>query len=265
MTVTARAIIDTLAAALAPLDVVNAMWLGGSAATGRTDELSDVDIQIDVADGRVADAFAAAEAALAALSPIELCYPIPEPTWHGHSQRFYRLEDSPEHLLVDFCVLQRGSSAPRFLEREIHGEPVVVFDKLGIVHPVPVDRAAHRRAMRKDLSSRKARFLMFHHLPRKEIVRQNHADAVWRYFNFVLSPLIVILRARHAPLFYDFAPRYLRRDLPADVCDRLTRLHFVADVADLAAKTEEAIAWALDELRALEIDEDSGAAAGDNA
>ena len=41
-----KQIIDTLAAALEPLDWVRAAWLGGSDASGRTDEWSDVDLDL---------------------------------------------------------------------------------------------------------------------------------------------------------------------------------------------------------------------------
>jgi predicted nucleotidyltransferase len=57
-------VVEVLRAALEPLAFVNAAWLGGSDAFGRADELSDVDLQVDVDDGQVA-AFGAVEAALA--------------------------------------------------------------------------------------------------------------------------------------------------------------------------------------------------------
>ena len=55
-------VVEVLRAALEPLASVNAAWLGGSDAFGRADELSDVDLQVDVDDGQVA-AFGAVEAA----------------------------------------------------------------------------------------------------------------------------------------------------------------------------------------------------------
>ena len=41
-------VIELLHGALLPLAWVNAAWLGGSNAFGRADELSDVDLQVDV-------------------------------------------------------------------------------------------------------------------------------------------------------------------------------------------------------------------------
>src|SRR4029450_13715439 len=62
-------VIELLRGALAPLAWVNAAWLGGSDAFGRADELSDVDLQVDLDDGHVAATFRAGEAGLGAASP----------------------------------------------------------------------------------------------------------------------------------------------------------------------------------------------------
>src|SRR5215218_3889294 len=56
-------VIEVLRGALLPLAWVNAAWLGGSDAFGRADELSDVDLQVDVDDGHVAATFGVVEAA----------------------------------------------------------------------------------------------------------------------------------------------------------------------------------------------------------
>lgn len=240
--------------ALEPLEHVNAMWLAGSAAMGAQDELSDIDGGFDVADGRQLDVIATIEAVLEALSPIAHRWHLPEPTWHGHSQRAYRLRDCPEHLLVDLIIMQRNSQGPRLNEREVHGEPVVLFDKLGVIKAVPMDKTAHRQAMKRHFASAHAKFPLVSHMPGKEITRGNHLDALWRYQRIILLPLIEVLRARYAPVFYDFAPRYLQRDLPADVYARLMRLSFVADIHDLESKIAEAIAWAEEEHARLDID-----------
>src|SRR5512132_2247696 len=101
-------VVEVRREALLPLPYVNAAWLGGSDAFGRSDELSDVDLQVDVDDGRVAATFGAVEAALAAASPIVARLVMPMPTWHGHAQRFYRLRDTTEFTAVDVVAFQRS-------------------------------------------------------------------------------------------------------------------------------------------------------------
>ena len=103
-------VVEVLREALLPLSWVNAAWLGGSDAFGRSDELSDVDLQVDVDDGHVAATFGAVEDALAAASPIVARLVMPMPTWHGHAQRFYRLCDTAETCAVDVVVFERCCS-----------------------------------------------------------------------------------------------------------------------------------------------------------
>ena len=69
-----EAILNALREKLEPVKYVNAMWEGGAASFNRVDQWSDMDLQIDVADDRVADTFVAMEQALTRLSPIDLKY-----------------------------------------------------------------------------------------------------------------------------------------------------------------------------------------------
>ena len=57
-TVTRGAILKALRTALEPLDYVHAMGEGGAAAFDRIDEWSDIDLQVDADDDRVAGTFA---------------------------------------------------------------------------------------------------------------------------------------------------------------------------------------------------------------
>ena len=138
-------VIELLHGALLPLAWVNAAWLGGSDAVGRADELSDVDLQVDVDDGHVAATFGAVEAALAAASPIVARLVMPMPTWHGHAQQFYRLRDTAETTAVDVVVFERSDPRRYYNQPERHGRPLVLFDRAGVVRPVPSTRPCWTR------------------------------------------------------------------------------------------------------------------------
>ncbi|MEM7245542.1 MAG: hypothetical protein AAF533_09375 [Acidobacteriota bacterium] len=242
------ALIDCLRVATEPEDFINAAWLGGSTAMGTEDALSDVDIQFDVMDGRVDEAFAVVEKALAELAPIDVRWVLPAKTWHGHAQRVYRLEGTPEHLMIDMVIMERDTDAPRFNEREIHGEPVILFDKLGVIAAVPLAWDAHREKMRAALEQLEPRVKLLTHFPAKECERGLAVDALFRYHGFVITPLIQVLRTRHCPERFDFGARYLKRDLPAEVFERLQELCFVADAEALREKAAEARSWLEEEL-----------------
>lgn len=247
-------IIHALRLVCEPLAHVNAMWLAGSTAFSRDDAWSDIDVVFDVADGTHGDVFDTLERALQSISPIAHRLVIPEPAWHGHSQRVYQLHDLPEYLMIDAVIMQRGSDGPRFDERAIHGEPVVIFDKLGVIRSVEVDEQRHRQAMAAHYQQVRTRFFLLRHMPAKEAARGNELDALWRYQNFVLSPLISLLRTRYAPLFHDFSPRYLKLHLPDPVYTRLQSLSFIARFEDLPGRIDEAIAWAEETIAWLDRD-----------
>jgi len=251
---TSDRILSGIRDAVERLDHVNAMWLGGSVAMGAADEWSDIDVQLDVADDRVEETWSAVEAALAELSSISASWAVPEPTWHGHAQRVYQLADAPEHLMIDMVIMTRSTTAPRLDEREIHGEPVVIFDKLGVIRSTALDVEAHRDAIRRRMDTLRRHVALLSHFPAKEIERGLEVDAFWRYQMYVIRLLVDALRTRHKPVHYNFGPRYLKRDLPPDVYARLMRLAFVADLDDLARKLPEAVAWLKEETDAIDVD-----------
>jgi hypothetical protein len=184
--------------------------------------------------------FRAAEGALQGLSPIELRWRLSEPTWHGHSQCFYRLRDAGPYLLVDFVVMKR-SSQNRFAERERHGEPRVLFDKAGVVRPTAVDR----RALEGRLAARRAeietRVRMLAPFVEKELRRGNQLAALEFYRGLVLAPLYELVRSLHAPATHDYGLRYARRDLPPAVVERLEQLAFVGRPEELRARVAAAL------------------------
>jgi hypothetical protein len=244
-------VIRALREKLEPLDFILAMWEGGAAAFNRIDDYSDIDIQVAADDDRVAEVFPKVESVLLSLSPIELRYEIPQPTWHGHAQVFYRLSRTDKFLLIDFVVIKR-SSPLKFLEPEIHGNAVVHFDKANLVHADPLDRSALVSKLRARVSALRVTFDLFQVLTLKELKRHNDIEAFSFYQSFTLRPLIEALRIRYSPTRYNFHTRYVHYDLPPDVVRQLQALFFVRDAADLGVKREQAERWfygTLDDIR----------------
>jgi hypothetical protein len=237
--------------ALLPLAWVNAAWLGGSDAFGRADELSDVDLQVDVDDGHVAATFAAVEAALAAASPIVARLVMPMPTWHGHAQRFYRLRDTSEFTAVDVAVFERSDPRRYYNQTERHGSPLVLFDRSGVLRPAALDPAELRATLALAVAGIRERMAFTLPQVAKDIRRGDALAALDSWHRYVLAPLVTLYRVRHAPARHDFGARYTRHDLPPEVQGTLGELSFVADLDDLAAKlprAERLLGELLDEL-----------------
>ncbi|MCB1219697.1 MAG: hypothetical protein H7A35_11580 [Planctomycetales bacterium] len=248
--ITAEMLTDRLRAAFEQLEQVDAMWLGGSKAFGRDDELSDLDVQFEVEADWIEQGFALVEQVLSEVSPISARNRMAEPAWHGMSQCFYQLADAPEHLMIDLCFRRRGNrEGPQFNEIEIHGNPVILFDKTGCVNPVHINMDEQVAKARARVPYVAEHFRLYRHLPDKELQRGNPIDALNFYNQMVLATLMRLLRIRYDPARYDWGSRYLHHHLPADVHARLEPLYFVADSADLERKYMLCRKWIEAELR----------------
>ena len=233
-------IIDTLHATLAAAPFAHAAWLAGSDATGRTDRWSDIDLSTVVDDEHVEDAFGLVERTLEALSPIEIRLRIPQPTWHGFDQAFYRLRDVEPTLMVDYSVM-RLSNPQRFLEPERHGTPQILFDRGKIVQPATLDRAALAQRMRARLADLRERFPLFQNLVTKAVHRGSLVEAATSYQMITLRPLVDALRIRYVPERFDFGTRYLQFDLPAGTYSMIEWLATPSDGAGILERQAEAV------------------------
>ena len=196
-------IVAALNSALHSCPHVHACWLGGSDATGRTDELSDIDLLALADDDRVEDTLAVVERTLHALSPVAATYRVPEPTWHGHSQVFIRLERASPFHLIDFCAIKLSSDS-RFLEPERHGKAMILFDRGDHLAPVALDCADHEKRIAARLTDLRARFTLFSPFAEKAVRRGDGPEAAHWYFNMTLRMLIDLLRIRYCPDRFDF-------------------------------------------------------------
>ena len=247
-------ILDTLLDGVGKIPWILAVWSGGSDASGRTDELSDVDLFVIVEDERVEEAFEVLHAILARLSPIEVAWRMPSPTPFGCEQEFLRLVGTQPCHMVDVVVMKRDDEE-LFLERERHGAPLVLLDRAGLATPVPLDRAKHLAKLQKRLPVLRKRFDLFQNLVTKAVARGARADAVHTYVNATLGPLVELLRMRHCPERYDYGLRYLDRDLPPELREEVEALALPPSLADVETYRQRAQALLEENLRALDAGE----------
>ncbi|BAY43025.1 hypothetical protein SAMD00079811_06030 [Scytonema sp. HK-05] len=231
-------ILQTIIAALQPKDFVLALWQGGSAAHGYTDEWSDIDIVVIVEDNFVQQTFDTLEAALQTISEISFKYRVPEPTWHGHSQCFYQLAEVSPFLAIDFAVMKR-SSRNDFLEVERHGKAAIAFDKANLVVPTNLNREEHFSKMKQRFQQLQMLYKFKQIFVTKQINRGHLAQAIVNYQSHTLSPLVELLGMIYRPYRYDFMNlKYFYRDFPPEVVARVEQLYCVTDLADLAKKQQ---------------------------
>jgi hypothetical protein len=245
--VTREQVLQVLVENLEPLDYTRALCEGGAAAFNRQDEWSDIDLHLVVDDEHVEQVFDVVDRALESLSPIDLKYELPQPTWHGHDQAFYRLERGGRFLIIDLVVMKL-SHPEKYLETELHGRAVIHFDKSNVVQPPPFDWETHQIKLKERLDTLRVTFDLFQFLTLKEINRGNDLEAISFYCRFTLNPLVEVLRIKHTPARYNFHTRHIHYDLPEDILSDLRDLFFVEDLDALRAKRERAEGWFYDIL-----------------
>ncbi|MDE0888448.1 MAG: hypothetical protein OSA40_03205 [Phycisphaerales bacterium] len=234
-------LITAITARVSELEWMDAAWLGGSDATGRTDERSDLDLVCLVRDDRIEETFDSLESLFKSLGGIRHRYRVPEPTRHGNAQAYYLLVGATDDLTIDLVVL-RDSVQDRLLELERHGDPLVLFDRGLGIRSIPLDRDAHDTRLRVRFSEIKNAAPILIPLVSKAIDRGFVAEAVSSYHNFVLRPLVDLLRMEHCPDRFDFGFRYLDRDLPPSERALVERLSMAGDLEIIDELRQQAIA-----------------------
>ena len=222
-----RQIKDAIVSAIRARDDVEGCWEGGSAATGRVDEFSDIDLVI-VASLDMADAiFAAVEDAISTVGEISHRWHVEPPPFRDTAQRFYFLAGSPRFFAVD-CVIVTATGIAQFLERERHGEPQVQFDHTGQIVALPLDEQAlaARRAHR--LGQLRGAVPIYLMLVEKELARDHPLEALG-FYQTLLRALLELLGMQYRPHRFDYGWRYVESELPEDAQHLIERFAFVAD------------------------------------
>lgn len=243
-------VVGALHGALAQQTWAAAAWLAGADAYGRVDRWSDIDLFVEVEDGHFDDAFLVVEKALEELAGIEQRWEVPQPTWHGGRERIYRLVTASPYLLVDAAVVP-ASDGRTAIGGDRHGEPRFLFDNAGGPQSTQLDESSIGVMIDAHLRDLRVRVPMLRVMVDKELLRGDALGAVEMFRRFMHGPLIELVRMRYTPERWDFGLRFARRDLPADVADRLERMLYVADVDDLRESWLEARRWMMDLLDEL--------------
>ena len=234
-------ILKGIADQLEPMEEARAMWECGSVAFHRIDEWSDLDIVIE-GEAEASEAlFTAIEKALRSIAPIEASLG-PSGGWPGVVQKVYRLEGMSPYHVVEIAIV--APDAPtKFLEREIHGDIPVHFDKDGVTKVAPIQAQAWKEKLEARVEELTHKVDLYRILVEKEIHRGNHMEAMAFYQGFIQKALVELIRIRYSPFRYNFQSRYLYYDLPETIIDRLEPFFFIGSPEELAVKFQEAMDW----------------------
>jgi predicted nucleotidyltransferase len=187
-------------------------WEGGSAATGFLDEYSDFDLSLICDDEEVEKIFNTMEKYLEKNYGISKKFRLPEPTWHGHSQCFYLLKNTPDFFYVDLLI-EKLSAGNRFMESDRHGNSIVWFDKKKLFDPTPTPKDQIAAKGRRIFNLIKDSYWLLILDAKKQILRKNTNDAYVTYYQLI-NRLAPLLNLKYRPAKSDFGLRYTYRDFP---------------------------------------------------
>jgi hypothetical protein len=243
-------ILAALEAGLRADPSVHAMWLEGSLANGTADEHSDIDLWIDVDDGRLGDALAGCESILGRLGPLDRSYERP----HPHPlirQRFFHLAGTPETLTVDVCV-QAHSRVFWFSHEWVEERPLVIFDRDGTIRFEHADAETETARLRERVGQLREDFSLFRSWMTKALARGDFLEAMGYYQARLAPTLVELLRIRFAPTKRDYYLKHAHRDLPPGLAARLAELYRLTSLEDIAARVPLAAALFEETLAALD-------------
>ncbi len=227
---------QTLCKSLQPIPDVLAAWEGGSAAFGIEDEFSDIDLNFLLdSEADIDSFFLLVESTLESVSPVLVSHDEPP-------GRYFKLKDGGDYLLVDVCVYLPGSYVD-CLNIERHGKIQPLFDKDHWLSSKPTSESSSDAFRSKRLESLKGWFSLSQLFVRKTINRSQEVEALAAFWGYTLKPLVELLRMRYCPERWDFGMRYLQRDLPGPVYQKLQDIMFVKDFFDLDVSHTKAVKW----------------------
>lgn len=241
-TITAR-----LCGALEPLPYIHAFWLEGADAAGMADEYSDIDYWVDVDDEMEAQAISAVENALSGLADIDFFYVFDHP--HPKiRQRIYHLKGTGEFLMIDFCwqLHSRPQEEYGYYENAPVEAAKVLFDKDNVIRWQPMDLSGFADA--NAARFREACYRRTQHCRVVKYIRRGlYLEAYAHYNEYILEPLIDLLRILYTPAYSDYYLTHISRHIPAPERQKLEEFARISSLKDMEAKIPPAGKW-FDEL-----------------
>lgn len=228
-------IIETLKKDLKRNPFVFACWLEGADATQTIDQYSDIDIWLDVADGKEKSIITKVKQILSNLAPVDLHYEEKHSNCHIR-QIFFHLQGTSPFLIVDMCI--QSHSRNSWFTRGV--EPVyVLFDKDNVIRFRNINKKQRQKDLQDRVAYLKETFQFFELWVQKEILRGHFLEALNNYHTKILEPLIELIRLYYQPLKKDYYLKDISKDVPTEIYEKLQDLFIITSLKELAQKAKK--------------------------
>jgi hypothetical protein len=234
MNITRQKIIKILKTELVKKPAVFALWLEGADAHKRFDKYSDIDIWIDVEDKHIGKTFNVIKEILAKLSPLDYFYEVNHPHPKIH-QAFFHLQDSSEFLVIDICI-QKHSRNFWYTKGYKDEKVKILFDKKKVIKYKPLSKTIFNKEIKLRIDELIKTFYFFQIWVKKGINRKKYLEALSYYHEFILHPLVELIRIKYEPTKKDFYLKHLDLDLPEETVKQIEDLFKVRSIIEIKKK-----------------------------
>lgn len=227
-------IIDDLKNALEQEPTIYAMWLAGSVAEGYSDELSDVDVYLDIEDGHDKAIFSSIKKFLNTKSKLDIVFS--EGVTPPYSHCVYHLAGMSPYHFIEITLHTHSNKIGLFDSlRTIK----VLFDKNGTTNFKPFDEPSYDKMLqeRKQFLLEKIEF--GERLFTKESTRRHFLEALHNYQFWLVEPIIELARIKHTPLKITYGLKHGTRDLPEETVKEIESLCIIKSLEDLDNKSQD--------------------------
>ena len=226
-------IVDELKEVMEQEESVHAMWIAGSVAEGYSDELSDVDLWLDIDDGQDKAIFDTIETFLRSKGELDINFG--EGATPPYSHNVYHLAHmSPDHF-IEITLHSHSNEIGLFDSlRKIK----VLFDKDDSTKFKPFDKVSYDTMLQERKQFLIEKIAFGEQSVRKEIARQQFMDGLHNYQFWLVEPIIELARIKYAPLKVTYGLKHGSRDLPVDTVEEIESLYIIASLEDLGNKID---------------------------
>lgn len=215
-------------------EAVHAMWIAGSVAEGYDDELSDIDLWIDIDDGHDKIIFSKIEKFLESKGELDIKFS--EGVTPPYSHCVYHLAGMNPYHFIEINLHSHSNEIGLFdALRKIK----VLFDKDGTTNFKPFDKPSYDKMLqeRKQFLIEKIEF--GEQSIRKEITRRQFLEALHNYQFWLVEPVIELVRIKYTPLKITYGLKHGTHDLPKEVVAQIESLYLIKSLEDLSNKIED--------------------------
>jgi predicted nucleotidyltransferase len=227
-------IVDDLKELLEQDSTIHAMWIAGSVAEGTADELSDVDLWLDIDDGKDQLVLDTIEKFLDSKGTKDLNFS--EGVTPPFTHTVYHLSHmNPLHFIE---INLHTHSHPFGLFDSLR-KIKVLFDKDGTTKFKTLDETEYNKMLKERRQFLLEKIVLGEVSVRKELTRHNFPNAMHNYLFWLVEPVIELARIKLSPLKITYNLKHASRDLPKDTVSEIESLYTVASLDDLNKKIDE--------------------------